>query len=367
MRVRCLLLALLGLSLVPASAQAVVGGRTVTREYPAMAALYEDGGFTCGASLVAPSWILTAAHCVEGVTADRLEVQLGAVTRSQPPASAERLKVDQVVVHEQYNSPNPSSNDVALLHLPTASKKEPIAIGGPSERALWAPNKQARIIGWGSEVFLATDVTDQLREVDLPIVSDNTCKLSYALTFPLDPTTMVCAGMLLGTRDACNGDSGGPLMVNSGGQDFLIGVVSYGLGCGYPTQYGVYARVGDPALGDWIRQRIASPPPAATAAAAPAMPKVKIGKVSRKGRKVAVRITSTGTIRGLKVTLARVKAGKRTALRSASRAKPNRKVTVHLVLRKGTKAPATVRVEVRAKDRKGRAITVTRTAKVAKG
>ncbi len=70
----------------------------------------------------------------------------------------------------------------------------------------------------------------------------------------IDAATMVCAGELHGTKDSCQGDSGGPLMVpDATGALVQMGVVSWGFGCGYPTQYGVYSRIGDTALNSWVR------------------------------------------------------------------------------------------------------------------
>jgi transmembrane protease serine 9 len=85
--------------------------------------------------------------------------------------------------------------------------------------------------------------------------------------------------------DTCQGDSGGPLMVGDGAGGLLqVGVVSFGTGCGYPTQYGVYARVGDGPLHAWLASQLPAPPvsaqaasstPAAGAPAAAAKPKPK--------------------------------------------------------------------------------------------
>ena len=74
---------------------------------------------------------------------------------------------------------------------------------------------------------------------------------------------------MLGFKDSCQGDSGGPLMVDdANGRLAQVGVVSFGFGCGVPTQFGVYARVADRSLRDWVTARLPSaavpPAPAAT-------------------------------------------------------------------------------------------------------
>jgi secreted trypsin-like serine protease len=76
-----------------------------------------------------------------------------------------------------------------------------------------------------------------------------------------DPLTgnMICAGTASGERDACNGDSGGPLFSKGAdGSLMQIGVVSWGEGpadanmaCGHANAYGVYTRVSN--YLDWIK------------------------------------------------------------------------------------------------------------------
>ena len=108
---------------------------------------------------------------------------------------------------------------------------------------------------------------NQLQEVDVPMRTDDECD-QYAAG-GIDRTTLVCAGELMGGKDSCQGDSGGPLVVpDAAGKLVQVGVVSSGFGCGFPTQYGVYARVADSALYNWIAARVPTQadlkPPAAT-------------------------------------------------------------------------------------------------------
>jgi hypothetical protein len=104
----------------------------------------------------------------------------------------------------------------------------------------------AAVIGWG------TTKTDGypsiLRTVDVPIVSDEQCRASYG-RLVID-AVMVCAGDPGGGRDACSGDSGGPLLARDGPRWAQIGVVSWGYGCALPGLPGVYAETA--ALGDFL-------------------------------------------------------------------------------------------------------------------
>src|SRR5215212_9670150 len=196
-----------------APAGAVVGGGPATEEYPWQVALADHSGQFCGASLVRPDWVLTAAHCAEGEDASKLRVILGRHKLSS--SDGEEIGVAEIIVNEQYASDDAGGHDVALLHLERPSAAAPLRIVSTAESALWAPGKPARVIGWGSSVFLVGPGSDDLQEVDVPMVSDADCDTSYNELSPFifDPATMVCAGETTGGSDACQGDSGGPLVV----------------------------------------------------------------------------------------------------------------------------------------------------------
>jgi secreted trypsin-like serine protease len=272
-------------------AGAIVGGQAASQPYPHMAALLysegiDDHDFLCGASLLRQDWILTAAHCVrhdrdgdgtkEVVPAESLRFLFGTARRT---AGGEIIQADQVLVHENAGAPDTYSNDVALVHLERpASQATPIALASPAERELWAAGRQSRVIGWGGTFYPGiydVNTTDDLQEIDVPLVDDESCATAYPISLPVqnafDATSMVCAGELHGTRDACSGDSGGPLMVpGASGAMVLVGIVSWGRACAAPGSYGVYARVGDGVLRSWLDRHL--PPDAATRAPALSMP-----------------------------------------------------------------------------------------------
>jgi hypothetical protein len=240
----------------------IVGGRPASPgEYPAQSFLEIGGGF-CGGTLVAPTKILTAAHCVtdgfgEEVPAASVAAYLGENDRDNfTPSHA--YAVSDVDVHGDYDA-SMSVNDVAMLTLSTTPPHQPLRVIAADETSKWAPGVSATIVGWGTtNPGGGGRASDVLLEAEVPIVSDTACDEAYGDDF--HPDTMVCA--YDGVRDTCQGDSGGPLMVPDGDGLALAGITSWGLGCadeGYP---GVYTRIGAPALNAWISARLpASPPP----------------------------------------------------------------------------------------------------------
>ena len=241
-------------TIAPAFAAPIVGGRPATREYAFMVSLREKGGdHFCGGSLIRRNVVLTAAHCAEDSEPKALQIMVGSHKLSEP---GPLIGVKKITIHPRYGADG--SHDAALLRLKRKVRQKPIRIAGLGERDLWAPGTPATVIGWGQDNFVVGATPDELHEVEVPIVSDGDCARSYGNPlFGFDPVSMVCAGEDTGGKDSCQGDSGGPLMVEDArGRLVQVGVVSFGLGCGFPAFYGVYSRVADTSLYDWIAGNI---------------------------------------------------------------------------------------------------------------
>jgi secreted trypsin-like serine protease len=141
--------------------------------------------------------------------------------------------------------------DIAVIELTEPSTQQPIEWATPEDESLFAAGVLSTVIGWGATRPDGGDnPVDWLREAEVPIVSDDSCRASYS-----DPQTPygvlfhgeveLCAGYPEGGVDTCAGDSGGPLMVPkpSGGW-LLAGITSWGAApCAQPSKPGVYAEV----------------------------------------------------------------------------------------------------------------------------
>jgi len=220
----------------------IVGGDPVNppNRYPYQVSItsFEKRHF-CGGSLIAPGWVLSAAHCAGSVA----YAQIGRYDLSDDSEVFEDIRVDYVVIHPEYESTS-SGNDFMLVRLKTDSQYPPASIDDGSESL--SSGTDVTVMGWGTTSSNGPS-SDILLEVEVDVVTNNSCNDDYD---GLITDTMICAARQ--NKDSCQGDSGGPLIVkgNDDTEDVVVGVVSWGYGCADSNYPGVYARVS--AQYDWI-------------------------------------------------------------------------------------------------------------------
>ncbi|TCC31960.1 S1 family peptidase [Kribbella speibonae] len=229
------------LLVVTAGAKPVVVGGTVasTTEAPWAIALnntqsVSSSGRYCGAALVAPDKIVTAAHCMDEAVSTYYAVQGRA--NLEDDSVGQVSAISKAWVHPGYNTKD-HRYDVAVLTLATPFVGVPVL---PLETRARADRRGAvpTVYGWGDTQGTGPDET--LQKAAVPDLGDQAClAVKSYVSNGYAAATNVCAGYLAGGTDACQGDSGGPLVLNGR----LLGVVSWGQGCAQPGKPGVYTEI----------------------------------------------------------------------------------------------------------------------------
>jgi len=252
--------------------QLIVGGAEASPAYPFLGSLQRFSSHTCGATLIAPEWAITAAHCVVGSNGRPVKPSLLRLMHHEADLrDGGRLSTcgGYAEVAESITHPALSDvtfeNDVALLRLTVGlsaacAQDLPRLDGSPSAAGAGV---EVVVAGWGRTSLEEAVETYPMKmhSVRLPIVSNAECNEAYrGSIYP----GILCAGVAQGGVDSCQGDSGGPLFTD-GEVRTLVGVVSWGSGCGDAGYPGVYTRVSH--YHGWITEQMdtttpPSPPPA---------------------------------------------------------------------------------------------------------
>ena len=194
----------------------------------------------CSGVLIDKSWVLTAAHCVQGMSAQGIQVAVGAYDLTRFTGS--RTPVRSIRIHPQFSSTS-LYNDIALVELSVPSSIQPITLFSGESVDNTPPSllgKLVTVLGWGvADSTTSWYYPEILRQVSLPVVADSTCNDIYIN--PVLPSQF-CSGYWEG-KDACEGDSGGPAVVQVDGHWVHAGIVSAGVSCQeYFGWYGKYTR-----------------------------------------------------------------------------------------------------------------------------
>ncbi|KAJ3657128.1 hypothetical protein Zmor_016153 [Zophobas morio] len=204
----------------------IIGGTEARAgQFPSAAAIYSTtsgGTYFCGGSLVSRQHVLTAAHCV--ISGFKYEVVLGSNSLQGSASNPNRVIVAATsrIIHPYYNYQT-LQNDIAILifHLPIELTDYIQPINLPTEEVV--DNVETVAIGWGQTDDATAGLASQLNYVTVSTISNTECQLSFTdVIFD----NMVCAAGNY-NEGTCNGDSGGPLILEVDNKQYHVGISSF--------------------------------------------------------------------------------------------------------------------------------------------
>ncbi|XP_074444332.1 coagulation factor XI-like isoform X2 [Larus michahellis] len=193
-----------------------------------------------------------AAHCVMSLENPNIwRVYAGILKQSEINEDTPFFKVEEIIVHPQYKYAQ-TGYDIALMKLdkPMNFTDLQLPICLPSKEDANVLYTDCWVVGWGYRKEKGR-VEDILQKATVPLMSKEECQARYRKRRIGDK--VICAGYDEGGRDACKGDSGGPLSCRHEEVWYLVGITSWGEGCARPRQPGVYTNVAE--YSDWILEK----------------------------------------------------------------------------------------------------------------
>jgi secreted trypsin-like serine protease len=247
----------LGVCALPAAAHAaprarasiVGGGRADPAQWPFAVAIFRKGHMHCSGSVIGPTKVLTAGHCVDGFNVANFQVILGRPTL-RDTSVGDAIPVASGRVHPDFEQTG--LHDVAVLNLAQPTSVTPVALATPEvNSATTGVGAQMRVAGYGATNAFGSHLSGFLKATIEQSRADSRCLKAYTRDL-FAPESMICAlgalkkkpGRFKIHTSACSGDSGGPLVADTAAGPVEVGTVSYGGAlCGLPASPTVYSRV----------------------------------------------------------------------------------------------------------------------------
>ncbi|XP_069774429.1 trypsin-3-like [Narcine bancroftii] len=220
-------LVLMGIAQGLAQDRIIGGSEVVPHSFPYQASLQIRSVHYCSGSLINPTWILSAAHCVKPPYL--ITVVLGEHSLSKSDGNEQYYRVAKLIVFPFYQ-PMTFNHDIMLLKINKPARQNayisPIPI--PTSARTVPKDTLCTVSGWGVTTVFSYSLSDVLMAVQVPIISRYKCNGPSSYNGRVN-IYMICAGYRKGGKDSCQGDSGGPLICNG----VVQGIVSWGISCAH--------------------------------------------------------------------------------------------------------------------------------------
>jgi trypsin len=234
----------------PVARASIVGGAPADpAQWPFAVAIFRKGHMHCTGSVIAPSEVLTAGHCVDGFNLANFQVMVGRPDLRNA-ATGQTIPVASARVHPDFEQT--ALHDVAVLNLAQPAGVPPVALATPDQNtATTLPGWPLQVAGYGATKPFGVHLSPFLKTTIEVVRTDRRCLRAYTRDL-FAPESMICAlgakrkhpGRFKIHTSACSGDSGGPLMADTPTGPVEVGTVSYGGAlCGLPAAPSVYSRV----------------------------------------------------------------------------------------------------------------------------